>query len=166
MSQLVAWKDSFAIDDGLIDADHKYLISLINDVLVAMRDGRDQDEIRRMIGRLRCFARLHFDREEILQSVAGFEERGFHARRHNELMIQLDEAFKILAEEEPADRRGRSERRRSRSARMKTLFYGWLHAHIVREDIKMRPLVPRMRGIWSRFPPLDGTGPDLARAAG
>ncbi|HOV04041.1 MAG TPA: hemerythrin domain-containing protein, partial [Kaistiaceae bacterium] len=106
MSQLVAWKDSFAIDDGLIDADHKYLISLINDVLVAMRDGRDQDEIRRMIGRLRCFARLHFDREEILQSVAGFEERGFHARRHNELMIQLDEAFEILAEEEPADRRG------------------------------------------------------------
>ncbi|MEZ5840688.1 MAG: hemerythrin family protein [Hyphomicrobiales bacterium] len=162
MSHLIVWKDSFSIDGGLIDNDHRYLILLINEILEGIKDGEEPLGVRRNIGRLRCFARLHFDREEVLQTVAGFEHGVSHALLHTDLIDQLDEAIEIA---EGLAKRGAChdvDARAEDCDRMKTFLYRWLLVHILQEDAKMRPYVGRMRGAWGRFPPLHITGLDIA----
>src|SRR3954451_22518317 len=68
----IVWRDAMSIDNGLIDEDHKSLISLVNAV-DEVQPGREmRGRIAAILEQLDAYTRVHFEREERLQIKAHF----------------------------------------------------------------------------------------------
>jgi hemerythrin len=132
------WRDEMSIDDGVIDADHKCLIALVNDVGLVGPGPAMPAELTAILARLTTYARIHFEREERLQLATGFTYAQAHHAAHWSLMRKLD-AMRAECEKGPP------EQMVAFHARLCDFLYHWLRDHIVKADLLMRPFVPRMR---------------------
>lgn len=134
----ITWRDEMAIDDGVIDADHKSLIALVNDVdLVA--PGPDMPaRLMAILERLNTYAQIHFDREERLQLATGFTFAQAHQARHRSLVRELDAMRAECAAGPPAQME-------AFHARLCDFLRHWLCDHIIKADLLMKTFVPRMR---------------------
>lgn len=86
------FKDSFRIDGAEIDSQHKMLFDLINEIATAMEN--------REIGRCHALARqfidaakAHFTWEEQYLQSQGFPHVDDHARYHDAMVVQAEEAW-------------------------------------------------------------------------
>ena len=86
----ILWRDEMSVDDGVIDADHKCLIALVNDVDLVEPGPAMLAELTVILDRLIAYARIHFEREERLQVATGFTYAQAHRARHRSLMRELD----------------------------------------------------------------------------
>lgn len=130
----IVWRDAMAIDNDIIDADHKCLIDLLNQV-DTLPVGAKMEAI---LAQLDAYARAHFGREEQLQIAAHFTYSRAHHLRHQGLMRALD-AMR-------AENRGEPDRDQLRTfhARMCAFLHDWLLDHILHADILMKPFVAEM----------------------
>jgi len=135
---VIMWRDEMSIDDGLVDADHKCLIALVNDVDLVAPGPAMPAELMTILDRLSTYARTHFDREERLQLATGFTYAQAHHARHKGLMRELD-AMRAECEAGPPDQI------EVFHARLRDFLYHWLRDHIIKADLLMKPFVPRMR---------------------
>ena len=74
----IQWRDALCIDNGPIDADHKHLIGLINELLDLKAHSSRDEKFIEILNKLKAYTVVHFRREEELQKAAGFprsEER-------------------------------------------------------------------------------------------
>ena len=76
------WTLEMQIDNGLIDEDHKQLISIANRVLKLDRPNRDAEELKRLIRELYDYVRYHFAREEGFMYKMGYPELEAHRKKH------------------------------------------------------------------------------------
>jgi hemerythrin len=132
------WRDEMSIDDGVIDADHKCLIALVNDVDLVGPGPAMPAELTAILDRVGTYARTHFDREERLQLATGFTYAQAHQASHRSLLREFDA---IRAECET----GLPEQMVAFHARLRDFLYHWLRDHIVKVDLLMKPFVPRMQ---------------------
>ena len=70
------WGPDLEIDHGLIDADHRQLVELVNELHTATSQGQGQEVVASVMERLITYTRQHFAREE-----QGMEARRFLAWR-------------------------------------------------------------------------------------
>lgn len=146
---LIPWKNAYYIDHGIIDNDHKTLVSLANDVL---SDLHSLDMLENLVPRLnyiRSFAIAHFAREESLQTASRYPALDEHRIQHRRLISVLDEFIEAIAS-------GRLEGvEHSAGSRMiRSFFYNWLLSHIMEEDVKLRPFVEAMAEAATNLTPL------------
>ena len=134
----IVWRDEMSVDHGIIDADHKCLIALVNDVDLVGPGPAMSAEVTAILDRLTTYARTHFDREQRLQLATGFTYAQAHQARHRSLMRELD-AMRAECENGPA------EQMVAFHARLCDFLYHWLRDHIVKVDLLMKPFVPRMQ---------------------
>lgn len=85
----VPWLAAFGIDDGQIDAEHRDIIALYNDICIdtagsALR-GLERVMQEDAIGRLT----LHFDTEERIFEQIDFRDAVSHRREHNRIRKRL-----------------------------------------------------------------------------
>ncbi|GEM_PF-2216222 len=77
MSDILPWSDLYATGYHAVDADHKGLFALINDLHEKVQEGFDPDSIGVTIGALEYYVQNHFAREEELmkgQRYAGLDD--------------------------------------------------------------------------------------------
>jgi hemerythrin len=131
---LIVWKDDFAIDNGVIDEDHQFLIDHINTIIALLNGLAPVDDIIGTIRHLRIFAELHFQREERLQALAGYPAQEAHRAEHRQLLAQLDGILsQIATPSEDVAKAG--------YARIKSFMYRWILGHIIESDGKIRPFL-------------------------
>jgi hemerythrin len=135
----IVWRIEMSIDDGIIDADHKCLIGLVNEVDAVPTGPAMPSELAVILAKLDVYARLHFGREERLQVATGFTYASAHRRRHGVLLRDLDV---IRAEFKRA--RGEHEMEASHACLCDFLHH-WLSDHILKADRLMKPFVSEMR---------------------
>jgi hemerythrin-like metal-binding protein len=126
---LIVWKDGFAIDYGVIDDDHRFLIEHLNAIITALSSQAPIEGVCRDIRQLRVFAELHFQREERLQAVAGYPGLDQHRAEHVELLAQLDGILGQLTK--PGDDA------QAAYPAAKSFMYRWLLGHIIESDTKI-----------------------------
>lgn len=131
---LITWKESFSIDRGVIDDDHKFLIMTINTVIRRLNQRLPVSFLVRKAVDLRTLAALHFQREERLQELSGYPGRSGHQDEHEKLLAQLDEVVRFLT----AQPEGASV---ADPAELKSFLYGWILGHIIESDQKLKPFV-------------------------
>lgn len=128
---LISWKDSFAIDHGVIDDDHRFLIAAINSLIDEIGRHAVIEAFLPQVLRLRAFAELHFRREERLQEQCGFPGQAGHRAEHQRLLSQLDLVVETLRSAPqgtaPVD-----------TPQLRSFFFRWILGHILEEDIKMK----------------------------
>ncbi len=132
----VEWRQQMAVDHGVIDDDHRRLISIINSFERAHATPWD---LTAVLEDLRLYATRHFRREERLQREVGFPEAASHHREHERLLARLAE----IIDEFQAASRGDIQQV---AAHTSQLLADWLIDHIIKNDLKMRPFVaPKAR---------------------
>jgi hemerythrin len=90
---LLDWSLSLSVDVPEMDAQHKKLFGLLNDLNEAMKQGRTRDEMVRVFDELVRYTQTHFASEERFLASIGYPDLAQHKKEHAELMGQVA-AFK------------------------------------------------------------------------
>lgn len=128
----IQWRKQMSVGNLIIDLDHRYLLSLINQVEYALRHPEESENLRMALDQLSDYAREHFAREEKLQLRIQFRGYMPHKMAHQSLLDRLDRIIgEILEESDP-------EQLTARSTEITTLLRDWLLDHVLKEDMKMK----------------------------
>ena len=135
----IAWRDQMSIDQGIIDADHKSLIDLVNTVDAVPPGPAMQRDIAAILDRLNAYTRVHCRREERLQAAMHFINESAHGLYHASVMRDLD------ALRAQSKRRMRGRQVLAFQRRVSVALHDWLIDHIVRSDSLMKPFITQLR---------------------
>jgi len=123
--ETLEWQNDWSVGNETLDADHRRLIGIINQVNAY--ETYDVD-IARLLDELKEYARLHFAIEEELMAAAGFDGLGSHRAEHQDFVNWL-EALQLTF----------SHAQFSRSTildRVNEYLRAWLLKHILETDKK------------------------------
>jgi hemerythrin len=134
----ILWRDEMSIDGGVIDADHKCLIDIVNDVDVVPPGPAMSSALAVILMRLGAYARVHFEREERLQAAALYTDIDAHHRSHGALLNDLDA---IRAD---SDKPRSLQNMKAFHGRLCHFLHHWLIDHILKADLPMKPFVAEM----------------------
>lgn len=122
---LMTWQDNFSVGVPSIDAQHKRLIELINELHQAMLDGAVPEKIKEILNGLIEYTQLHFSHEEKLFAEHEYPDAVAHKEIHDALVGKVMELkTKVDAGEQ------------IRGMEVMEFLKSWLTGHILGEDKK------------------------------
>ena len=131
----IAWRDAMSTGVPGLDNDHKILIGLINDVEQALTS-TVPNAVGKTLEDLLSYIEAHFAREEKVLAALSFPELDYHRQLHRDLIASthaLDAKFRTAKSDDD---------RRKIGVSLGNFLQEWLVSHILKEDLKMKPLVP------------------------
>ena len=88
---LIQWEDTFSVNIAEIDLQHKKLIKMINELNEAMRVGKGNDILGKIINDLIDYAVIHFGTEENYFDQFGYPGSDRHKKEHFEFTQKVAE---------------------------------------------------------------------------
>lgn len=83
------WIDSLSVGVELIDSQHKRMISFINELIEALREGKAEKEADRAVEFLEDYVNQHFTVEEGLMAKLAYPAMQSHIRQHESFRKEL-----------------------------------------------------------------------------
>ncbi|MDQ7836228.1 MAG: bacteriohemerythrin [Humidesulfovibrio sp.] len=99
---LFEWDGSLALGHELIDAQHKSLVELVDQLHGACLDGAEGSDPRSVLMALYKYTMFHFSEEERLMKQANYAEYAEHKAEHDTFVSKLD-ALAVQAKQGRAD---------------------------------------------------------------
>ena len=149
----IVWRDALCIDDGPIDADHKYLIGLINGLIKLEGTASLDKNFVEILGDLKKYTKVHFRREESLQKAAGYPECDEHEKEHADLERKLDAIIRVAKKE--LDKGATRNQSKIILEQTQKFLKSWLLQHVIGHDLKMKDYVGRMKEKAKSMSPID-----------
>ena len=81
----VVWKPFYSVSHPALDAQHKHIIAIVNDLYVAMQDGNDRAVLKPLLDRLVQYTNFHFRFEEQVMQAQGYPASAEHKALHDRL---------------------------------------------------------------------------------
>jgi len=122
------WTEDLAVGIAKIDEQHQELFRRINDLLLAIREGRCKNEIDGTIRFLDDYAKFHFSEEEKRMEDAGYSGLEAHKLLHAAYLKNIRE----LEQQASLPREGGMSYELSMTANQ--IVVDWIKAHIMKED--------------------------------
>lgn len=119
----ITWDDSLSIGNEHIDAQHKRLFVLVNDVAKALREGHGKEVTSACLRRLCDYAVEHFAAEEALMDMDAYPEYDLHVREHMEGTTKALEFLQVYTEDRDVD-----------MGEFLAFLANWVHTHIMQVD--------------------------------
>lgn len=88
------WDDSYSVHNPAIDAQHRQLVDLVNELHDAMKAGKGQDTLGHVFNSLLEYTEMHFRSEEALFNISDYPNKAGHIREHQKLMKEAVELKK------------------------------------------------------------------------
>jgi hemerythrin-like metal-binding protein len=128
---LIQWTQDLSVSVEALDSDHKVLIDMINQLDDAIKGGKPQDTVSKVLNALLDYTGYHFEREEALMDACGYPDLDAHARTHKTLKAQV------------ANIRDRYDRNPESIHEREVLAFlkNWLTAHILGRDQLYSPFM-------------------------
>ncbi|NOY83056.1 MAG: hemerythrin family protein [Kiritimatiellaeota bacterium] len=120
---LISWTDSLSVKVAVLDLQHQRLISVINELHDAMRQGKGKDVLEKTLSALSSYTVIHFKTEERYFDQFGYPDAAGHKRIHD-LFVQKISDFKEAFE------KGRL----GVSIEVMNFLRDWLKNHIMETD--------------------------------
>jgi hemerythrin len=79
---LIKWDDSFSVKVAEIDRQHQKLISMINELNDAMKQGKGKDILGKIVNGLISYTATHFKTEENYFERFGYPDADQHKKEH------------------------------------------------------------------------------------
>jgi len=127
---LLDWSERYSVGSRMIDAQHRRLFDLINDMHEAMKVGQAKVVTARVLDQLVAYTRTHFDAEERAMAAVAYPDLAAHVAEHR----KLTETVARLNDDVKAGTVGIT------LEIMEFLQY-WLTNHIMRIDRKYAPFL-------------------------
>ena len=148
----IRWRDTMAVDRGIIDEDHQHLIDIINRFGAhSSHANPDLNAAVDILNALKFYTETHFGREERLQRLVDYPESQLQHDEHDQLLKTLDG---IIA-------RTRVVQGVDTAAIMQdigALLRRWLLDHIIKLDLRMKPYAEQIRLHARELPQLRTVG--------
>jgi hemerythrin len=88
---LFKWEDKFLVGHSDIDAQHKRLFQLADELHTAMAAGKAQAKVSETLNSLIAYTKLHFANEERLMMTNKYPDYQAHKEQHDKLTAQVVE---------------------------------------------------------------------------
>lgn len=135
----IFWRQQLAIGHPDIDADHRYLILLINTIELVLRFPEEPTHIKQAFDELDFYARGHFEREEKIQIAWGYTHLDAHKVEHRNLMDALS-ALRLKVDSTLAQPHSTEQELTEQNNEITAFLRHWLLNHVLKEDKKMTDL--------------------------
>jgi len=127
----IEWNSSLETGVAEVDADHRNLVRLINDLDAMLSQGVDSSRFGEVIDTLIDYAENHFTREEEMLDRLGYPAVADHAESHAGFAHRLGTMVAGCIIEPGPDS----------IARLRDHLHSWLIDHILLEDMRFAPFV-------------------------
>lgn len=117
------WAQDMDIDHGPIDADHRNLVRLVNELHDATAAGRGREVVGRILDELVQYTADHLHKEEAAMAQAGFRQLDRHRIGHQAFIDQLRKLQDRYQQGSIAV-----------AAQLSSVLRDWLSLHIRRSD--------------------------------
>jgi hemerythrin len=87
---LTTWNDSYSVKVETLDAQHKTVFEMINELADAMRKGQGAAAIQPTLTKLIKHLRTHIDDEEKLMRHTGYPEFVAHQKEHRLYLLRVE----------------------------------------------------------------------------
>ncbi|MGE4280874.1 MAG: bacteriohemerythrin [Magnetospirillum sp.] len=124
---VLRWSDELSVGVSSLDADHRTLVDLINELGQAIDERRGGAQVVSTLARLTRHVREHFEREEALLNRCGYAEAEDHAQQHAHTVNRLGELNALAAEDDEAAAHA-----------VLDFLKAWFVNHVVGNDLKLR----------------------------
>jgi hemerythrin len=127
---LLEWTEKMSVGIDTIDADHKKLLDLVNELHAVVRKKESPANIGRVLRDLISYTDYHFQAEEQLLRLLRFPDLDHHKSVHDSLrkrVTELEERYRDCPEKA--------------GVKMFDFLSDWLMRHILGEDMKYKPLL-------------------------
>ncbi len=97
---LITWTDKYSVGVEEIDAQHQQLIAIVNALHDALVAGSGKDSLGKILDELVDYTAYHFDAEEKLMKLHGYDEHIKHVVKHKDLIrtaVELQSTVKTGA---------------------------------------------------------------------
>ena len=84
----MSWNQGYVIGNATIDAQHRRLVDLINDLADAIDAGRGRDVLGQVLDELVAYAATHFKDEERIFAASAYPETRMHRSQHEAFTFQ------------------------------------------------------------------------------
>lgn len=132
---LLPWIASYSVGVPVIDAQHKHLIGLINELHDQMLAGRGKDILSSVLDRLVQYTNSHFADEERAMVTAAYPRFEEHRAEHDSLTQRVARLQKDVRDGKVAV-----------TMEVMTFLKEWLHSHILGSDKQYCPWLSRLPG--------------------
>jgi len=126
------WREQLSVGNDLIDADHKYLIDIINLAEQGLKT-HDCVMLTGALDNLSRYSIMHFSREETIAAAAGYPQASSLHESHGELMKMLVQLKKEIGDQWDA----------ASATRFSAFLRAWLIDHVIKEDLLMKPFLKK-----------------------
>jgi hemerythrin len=86
---LMTWSDNYSVNIKEIDAQHKKLVELVNELHDSMKAGKGKDVVGKILKDLAEYTVYHFSTEEKLFEKYFYPDARPHVREHQDLIEQV-----------------------------------------------------------------------------
>lgn len=125
---LITWKTKYDLGIDIIDAEHKKLMQIINNLNDSMINKDARENILSVLDDLVSYTELHFKREEEYFDEFLYVNRNQHKRQHKALIKQIVD-FRAKADQNTI----------GMPIEVMSFLKTWLTGHIMSEDKKYIP---------------------------
>ncbi len=126
---LMEWNEKLSVGIPTIDAEHKKLVAMLNDLYDAMQAKQSQAILGRVLDGLISYTASHFKHEETLFARTGYPAAAEHKKEHDDLTKQVLDVKKKYQEGGAA----------TLSMEVLNFLRKWLLNHIQGSDKKYGP---------------------------
>jgi hemerythrin len=132
MDMAYKWDSSLETGYDLIDNQHKQLVSALNKLLEACREGHGKEELAKTLDFMTGYTIKHFADEEKLQIKYQYPDYLTHKQYHDDFKITVKDLAEQLIQEGPTD---------ELVGMVNTSIGDWLLNHIKGDDFRMAAYV-------------------------
>ncbi len=136
----LVWREQLSVGNDTIDADHKYLIDIINRAEQGMA-AKNLKGLAAALESLSRYSQEHFAREEKIAKAAGYEQVPSLNQSHVALIEQLDQVKTEISQMQ--------EWSPEAVERFANLLRSWLIDHVVKEDLLMKPILQKLSPLFN-----------------
>lgn len=87
--ELIKWTDLYSVKNSVIDAQHKKLVELINELFRLISKKENREKMENIINSLIEYTQYHFITEEELFNKYGYPEIEKHKEEHQDFVNQV-----------------------------------------------------------------------------
>jgi hemerythrin len=126
---LMEWNEKLSVGVTSVDAQHKKLVEMLNELYDAMQAKQSQEALGKVLDGLIAYTASHFKHEEALFAQTGYPAAAEHKKEHDDLTRQVLEVKKKYQEGATA----------TLSMEVLNFLRKWLLSHIQGSDKRYGP---------------------------
>ena len=124
------WKQAYSVGNEELDNQHKYMFDLLNQLYVALDEGKTELPVGLLLDKARLYGKIHFETEEKLMAASGYPHLARHQAIHEEYCGRVEKMSQATGPDTPFE--------------LFIFLKDWWVHHLTQQDADYAPWLAKM----------------------